>query len=311
MRALLSRRPEVVLAGVTVLWGSTFIVTKDLLREVSPLPYISLRFVLAAAIMLVLFPATVRAPRRTLIDGLALGLGQGGGLLLQVLGQVDTTASKSAFITSLSVPLTPFVAYALHREIPRRAQIAGLLLASTGLALLTWPAGDAPWNRGDLLALGCAFLYSWVIVETSYRSRRSDVFQLATAQTASAAGLFLVALGLAHAGLALTPAGARPALLALEARSLHIGMRSAVEIAYMVVFCTVLTFLAQTWAMSRMSATLAAVVFALEPLIATGLAIAVEGSSEWPGTRGAIGGVLILGGLVASEIRWPEVVRKT
>ena len=43
---------------------------------------------------------------------------------------------------------------------------------------------------------------------------------------------------------------------------------------------TVGAVLARGWAMARMSATHAAVVFALEPLFATGLAIAVEGDAE-------------------------------
>src|SRR5260221_9454326 len=107
MRGLCVRRPELALAGVTVLWGTTFIITKDLLREVAPLVYITLRFSLAAVVLLAIFPRTLSAPRRTLKDGLALGIGQGGGLLLQVLGQLDTSASKTAFVTALSTPLTP------------------------------------------------------------------------------------------------------------------------------------------------------------------------------------------------------------
>jgi drug/metabolite transporter (DMT)-like permease len=71
----------------------------------------------------------------------------------------------------------------------------------------------------------------------------------------------------------------------------------------MVLFCTVGTFLGQMYAMARMSATRAAVVFALEPVFATILAIGVEGSSERPTARGAVGAFLILAGVLASEIR--------
>jgi drug/metabolite transporter (DMT)-like permease len=55
--------------------------------------------------------------------------------------------------------------------------------------------------------------------------------------------------------------------------------------------------------MARMSATHAAVVFALEPVFATALAIAVEGGSEWPGSRGAAGAALVLAGVLASEMK--------
>jgi drug/metabolite transporter (DMT)-like permease len=69
----------------------------------------------------------------------------------------------------------------------------------------------------------------------------------------------------------------------------------------MALVCTVGTFLTQMWAMARMSATAAAVVFALEPVFATGMAIAVEGWAEWPGARGAAGAALVLFGVFASE----------
>src|SRR5205814_10413314 len=36
-------RPEAVLVGVTVLWGSTFVVTKDVVRGAPPLTWLALR----------------------------------------------------------------------------------------------------------------------------------------------------------------------------------------------------------------------------------------------------------------------------
>ena len=63
------------------------------------------------------------------------------------------------------------------------------------------------------------------------------------------------------------------------------------------------TFVGQTWAMARMTATHAAVVFALEPVFATVIALVYDGSGEWLGTRGAIGGALVMLAVAVSEIR--------
>ena len=297
------RRPEALLALVTLVWGSTFIITKDVVRSLAPLTYLSFRFGLGAVLLLALFPRSLRAPAVTWRDGALLGLGQGVGLLLQVFGQVYTTASKSAFLTALSTALTPLLGFLLYRDRPRAQQLAGVVLASVGLVLLTFPVGDAAWNRGDLYALACAFVYAWVIVETPRRAQRSEVGALTTVQTATAAALFITAMFAADVLRGALPDALQPHLLRLSARPFAPDARMWIQILYMSVVCTVGTFLAQTWTLRRMAATHAAVVFALEPVFATGLAIAVEGSTEWPGSRGAAGAALIVGALLVSEIR--------
>jgi drug/metabolite transporter (DMT)-like permease len=54
--------------------------------------------------------------------------------------------------------------------------------------------------------------------------------------------------------------------------------------------------------MARMTATHAAVVFSLEPVFATAIAIGYGGSGEWPGARGGIGAILVLCAVAVSEI---------
>jgi drug/metabolite transporter (DMT)-like permease len=324
MPRFLERRPGLVLAAVTLLWGSTFVITKDVIRSLAPLPYLIVRFTVGALVLGAIFPRALRPSRITVRDGALLGLGQALGLLLQVFGQVYTTATKSAFGTSLATALTPVGALLLYGEPPRRQQVAGVALATVGLYALTVPVGGVAWNRGDLFTVGCATVYAWVIVETARRAPRSPIGPLTAIQTGFAALTFTVLCALTHLGLArLDPSrlAAFPAwahLASLERRPfhlLHLGARASLELAYMALVCTVVTFLGQTWAMSRMSATRAAVLFALEPVFATGLAIAVEGGTEWLPARGAVGAVLILAGVLASEMRWrprvagPEVVR--
>jgi drug/metabolite transporter (DMT)-like permease len=59
-----------------------------------------------------------------------------------------------------------------------------------------------------------------------------------------------------------------------------------------------------TWAQGRMSATHAAIIFSLEPVFATAFAVLLRGSGEWMGGYGNLGALLILAGIVVSEIRW-------
>ncbi|MCU1278638.1 MAG: hypothetical protein JWM53_2184 [bacterium] len=294
-------RPELVLVGVTVLWGSTFIVTKDIVRDAPPMLYLVFRFGLAAIVLLALYGRKIRS-RRLIVDGVILGVLNSLGLVLQVLGQVYTTASKSAFITSLNTPLVPLVAFALYHTRPTAPQLVAVVMASLGLGLLTYPAGGARWNAGDLYTVGCAAIYAFTIVQIARRSPRHDARALTTVQIAAAALTFCCALALAKLCIHTIPAASLPEFARLEGRPLVLTERLIVEGVYMAIFCTVLTFGLQTWAMARMSATHAAIVFALEPVFATVMAIGWEGSAEWPGARGATGAAIVMLAVAVSEV---------
>jgi drug/metabolite transporter (DMT)-like permease len=294
-------KPEVALIGVAALWGSTFVVTKDVVRDAAPFQFLTLRFALGAAVLWVLYARRFPISRRAWRDGIVLGLLNSAGLALQVFGQVYTTASKSSFVTALNTPLTPLVALALYRTRPTRAQMIAVVLATIGVGLLTYPAGGAAWNTGDLLTVGCAAIYAITIVEIARRTPAHDAMALTCVQVTTAALLFATMLGCAHAALALLPRA--PAMLLLEARPLHVTARLAAEVVYMAVVCTAVTFGGQTWAMARMSATTAAVIFALEPVFATTMAVLAGGASEWPAGRGAVGAALVLAGVLVSEMR--------
>ncbi len=102
----------------------------------------------------------------------------------QVLGQIETTASKAAFLTGLSVVMTPFAAYARTRRLPSIENAAGITLAGIGFLLLTFPGGAGPINRGDVLLFGCAIVFAFYIVEISLRTRSHDALWLTTVQLA-------------------------------------------------------------------------------------------------------------------------------
>jgi drug/metabolite transporter (DMT)-like permease len=296
-------KPEAVLVGVTVLWGSTFIITKDIVRDAPPLTYLVFRFGLAALLLTVVYwRQTAWRDRQLILDGALLGLLNSLGLILQVFGQVYTTASKSAFITSLNTPLVPLVALLLYRTRPSLPQLFAVVLATLGLMLLTYPAGGAHWNGGDLLTVGCALFYAFTIVQIARRSPRHDARALTAVQLLAAAVTFAVALIIVRVHIFSSPPAQLPDFARLEARPLVFTPRLIAEGVYMALVCTVLTFGLQTWAMARMSATHAAIIFALEPVFATIMAVGIEGSAEWPGARGATGALLVMLAVVASEL---------
>jgi drug/metabolite transporter (DMT)-like permease len=290
-----SLRADAVLVGVTFVWGTSFVVVKNAFAGSPPLQFLFWRFLIAAAI---LAPLAIRRARTAGLvrDGLIVGALLAGGMSLQVLGVPSTTASKAAFLTGLSVVLTPFAAYLRSRKLPSAENAVGVALAGAGFILLTYPAEGAHFNRGDALVFGCGVVFAFYIVELGERSSRHDAMWLTLLQlgtVAIVAGLGSVLLRApVFAGLAEGAAEHRPVLW--QGTFLW-------SVLYLGSVGTVGTFFGQTWAQARMSATHAAILFALEPVFAAILAAWALGDRL--GERGIAGALLVLVGIVVSETR--------
>jgi len=290
------------LVVVTLIWGSTFVMAKDVLSYWPPLAYITIRFALAALVLVALFPRLfIRARREEWRAGATLGLLMAFAFAGQAVGQVYTTPSKSAFITGLTTPLVPFVALVILRVRPTIENLIGVSLASIGGMLILIPQ-DASVNRGDVLTLACTTLFAAHITLLSTYARRFDIRQLTVLQITSAAIVFVL-VWLAFKACALFLVGhPLPEVVAQEAVPLVLSVRVLWQIVYLALVATVATFLLWTWGQSRMSATHAAIIFSLEPVFATMFALAVRGGQEWMGGRGALGAALIFLGIIISEL---------
>ena len=98
-----SSRAELALAGVTVIWGSTFVIVKSALADVSTVVFLTLRFSVAALALTLIYKKAVRR------EGFRAGIAAGALLFVayffQTKGLEFTTPSKSAFLTGLSIPM--------------------------------------------------------------------------------------------------------------------------------------------------------------------------------------------------------------
>jgi drug/metabolite transporter (DMT)-like permease len=288
----------------TLIWGSTFVIAKDILEDFPPVAYITIRFILAAICLVLLFPRlTVRARLVQWKAGATLGLLMGGGFALQAVGQVYTTPSKSAFVTGLTTPLVPFVALLILRVRPNLENLIGVTLASLGGMLILAPQGSEPMNTGDLLTLVATTLFAAHITLMSAYARQIDVRQLTVLQISTAAMLFIfVWLVFQATGLAVAQ-NSLPGFISREIAPLVWTERLVWQLIYLATVATVITFLLWTWGQARVSATHAAIIFSLEPVFATLFAVAVRGANEWMGRRGNLGAALIFAGVIVSEIR--------
>jgi drug/metabolite transporter (DMT)-like permease len=288
----------------TLIWGSTFVIAKDILERWPPVAYITVRFLLASIVLILLFPKlTLRARLVEWKAGASLGLLMGAGFALQAVGQVYTTPSKSAFVTGLTTPLVPFVALLILRVRPNLENLIGVTLATIGGMLILAPQGSEPMNTGDLLTLCATTLFAAHITLMSAYAREIDVRQLTVLQITSAAILFVVVWLAFRALGASMSESSLPGFISREIAQIVWTERVVWQLVYLAIIATVITFLLWTWGQAKVSATHAAIIFSLEPVFATGFAVAVRGANEWMGKRGNLGAALIFAGVIISEIR--------
>jgi len=219
--------------------------------------------------------------RKALLPGLVLGIFLFSGFVFQTWGLLYTTPSKSAFITGFSVVLVPLIV-SLYGIPVSRASAVGALLGLAGLYFLVVPSGLAGVNRGDVLTVAGATSFAIHIVLVGQYAKRHSFVNLVPIQVVAVAVLALLALPLE------------------PYRMPHWTMRLAVALLITAVLSTGFAFSVQNWAQRYTPATHTALIFALEPVFAALTSRVVLG--EHFGGKAALGSVLVLGGMVVSEV---------
>ncbi|MCS7315468.1 MAG: DMT family transporter [Bryobacterales bacterium] len=281
-----SWRADLALAAVAFIWGATFVVVKEALRDASALLFLCLRFSLATAALVATarpLPGKFQQGRVLAAGGLVAGLCLFAGYWLQTLGLRYTTPSKSAFLTGLSIVMVPLLAAALHRRRPVPAEIAGVAAATLGMGLLTLEGGLGKMNPGDALTLGCAAGFALHILAVGHWAPRVNYRALTLVQVATATVL-----------CALTFWWAEPFYLRLTPRVIGALVVTGL-------LATALAFSVQAWAQQRTTPTHTALMFALEPVFAWLTSFLVTG--ERLSLRQAGGAALILAGILTVELK--------
>ncbi|MEX2542482.1 MAG: DMT family transporter [Trueperaceae bacterium] len=265
-----------VLVLITVIWGTTFAIIKDALDTISVPLLLALRFTLAALLL-----GWVRFERRSLGPAMVLGLLGFAGFTTQTIGLDLTSASKAAFITGLSVILTPLLSaiWLRDRVAPRAFLAAAVALAGLGMMSL---GGAGAIGAGDLWLMGTALAYAFYIVYLGHVARDLPVLSLAGAQHWPMVLLAWV--------WALPHVGQLP----------EVPAETFAAIAYLALFATALVAVLQTMAQRAVPAPLAALIFLLEPVFAATFAFFLLG--ERLGALGWLGGALVILAMLISEM---------
>ncbi|MCP5118569.1 MAG: DMT family transporter [bacterium] len=278
---------QLSLVFVAFIWGSTFVLVKSALADVSTLLFLALRFLLAGLVLTVAYRRRLsgalegRASRMR--GGLLAGVFLFGGYAFQTFGLRITTPSKSAFLTGLCIVMVPLLSSLVYRVAPQVSEGVGVGVATVGMALMTIEGSDLGVNSGDLLTIAGALCFALHLLVVGHFSRRDGFERVSVAQVTMAAALAMSTFWWGEE----TFINWSPTLF------LALGITG--------VLATAAAFTVQAWAQQHTTPTRTALIFALEPIFAWGTSFVVLG--EILPYRVAFGAALILAGILVVELK--------
>jgi drug/metabolite transporter (DMT)-like permease len=278
---------------MVTLWSVNFLVAKVVMREFPAVLATGIRLSIAGMVILpiLLVRRGVRAlvpdgKPRTSLKLLGLGLlGVGLNQLCFLLGIARTSVGHAALVIALSPALVLAIAALMKQEHVTPRKVAGLALASGGIVALQFGAG----NANGATALGDFFIFCAALtfaLFTVLGKRATGRFDGLTVNTFAYAG----------SGLAMLPA----TLWSATSVSLGaIGAKAWAALIYMALVPSLICYSIFFYALKRISASRVSALAYLQPLLATGLAVALLGDQ----LTGSLlsGGALILAGVYLAE----------
>jgi drug/metabolite transporter (DMT)-like permease len=284
------RATDAVLMGVALVWGSSYLVAKDLTGAAPVLVVLALRYVLSVAALGAVCRWTRAVPGPgELRVGVLLGCTQAAVLTLETFGVAATTATNAGLIISLTVVFTPLLDSVWGRTSLPAPFFAATAVAVVGVALLVSGEGwRAPgWGDGLMLAAAAVRAVHVSLIGRLTAGRTYSSLVLTTVQSGVGA-LLLSAAAAPHLGAAVT----------------SLPPSAWAQLAYLALACTVFAFLAQTWAIRRTSASRASLLLGTEPIWAVAVGVGLGGESLT--AVAACGAVLVL-----AATGWGQQVERT
>lgn len=179
-----------------VIWGTTFISTKVLLRSFDPVEILFIRFVIGLCALWIVCPRRVRH-NSWQEEGLYAAAGLSGICLYYLLENIALTYTSASNV-GIIVATAPFFtailsSLFLHEDKPKASFFAGFGLALAGIAMVSFGGSALEVNPfGDLLSLFAAIVWAVYSVLTRKISKLGEPVVLSTRRIFTWGILFMI-----------------------------------------------------------------------------------------------------------------------
>jgi drug/metabolite transporter (DMT)-like permease len=278
--------------GAAAIWGGMYVVSDVVLDTIPPFTLLSIRLIMAVAILGGLLLSRQRSFQLTPRDWLTLlavgFIGFGISVGAQFVGTDRSTAVNGALITSASPAFILLFAALILRERLTAIRIFAVVLASIGVVVIIDPANadfSSVTFTGDVALAAAALTWALYSVLVRLVSAKHDTLLVSTA--ALIGGLLLT-----------LPAS----MLELQDRPIgEVDGGTVLGILYLGVVSTAAAMWMWNRAFALVDASVASLFFFAQPLVGTVLGVLVLGQAMTEGLW--IGSALIILGVLVSMAR--------
>ena len=173
---------KLALLLATLIWGSSFIIMKDALDDITTYYLLAIRFTGAFVLLgIVFWKKWKHINKEVIIAGLIMGTALIAAYAFQTFGLMDTTPGKNAFLTAGYCILVPFLFWGVAGTRPDKFNVIAAVLCIVGIGLVALD-DNLSVGRGDLLTLVCCVFYALHIVVSAKFTRTMDVMLLTIGQ---------------------------------------------------------------------------------------------------------------------------------
>ncbi len=251
-----SRIPILALLICCMIWGSTFVVIKNVSSKIDPYLLSTFRNGIAVIILLSYILISKKSAclknRKSVKEGFIIGFLLAAIYVVQTIGMKYTSSNHSAFITSSAVVIVPILLVLFRKHKINIQQIVSIIIICCGLYYLTNSGTQSEYNIGDIITFVGAFICAAHIIFSGIFVKGTDFLSLVFYQ-------FLFAGLISVIGL----------FLNLKGLTFQFEKGYLYEILYLGAFGTFFCFFVTVWAQKYISTIYTMMIFSLEPVFAS------------------------------------------
>jgi drug/metabolite transporter (DMT)-like permease len=166
---------RLLLAIVFMARGCSFIFSKTLMEDMSPLSVLAVRFLAAFVILAIIFIKKLNAcSLKDLKGGILLGFAYTVCMVFEMYGLRTIDTGTSAFIENMAIVIVPLYVGLFTRIAPRLKTMICALIAVAGVGCLSLNQSVGSFNIGVVLAILAALTYAGCILITDDVAKKGD-----------------------------------------------------------------------------------------------------------------------------------------
>ena len=177
------RQAELLLAAVILTRSTGYLFSKAGIESLGIFNLLALRFLLAFALLAIIFFRKFKAVKPgDILRGAILGGVFALVMSLELIALKTTDTSTASFLENTAIIFVPLIEALLIRKAPERAVLISTAASLAGVALLTLGSGSFGFTAGELYCLCAALVYAAAIIITDRFSRGGDGLMMGVMQ---------------------------------------------------------------------------------------------------------------------------------